>query len=70
MLNLKLLPKRSTDTNALLKGAHIKPSKGEFARDMKQRSNDAAAMDVQIKPSMKECVISMEQRRYANYAAV
>jgi len=26
MLNLKLLPKRSTDTNALLKGAQIKPS--------------------------------------------
>ena len=35
--------------------------KEEYALGMEQRSSDAAAKDVQIKPIKEECVSGMEQ---------
>ncbi len=63
------MPKRSPDTNALLKDALIKLGKEEFALSMGQqgRSYDAAVKDAQINLRKEEFALSMGLRR--NYAA-
>ena len=54
ILNLKL-PKRSTDTNALLKDVLIIPSVEESALSMGQRPKYVAAKGAQITQSVEEC---------------
>ena len=44
--------------------------RAECAKNMEQRSNDAAAKDVLIKFKTEECASNMEQRSNTNYVVV